>query len=303
MKDSKIIQIRVIGGLGNQMFCYAFYEKMRREHPDVHFILDISEVWDRKYRRGAEFLEVFPEIEVPIANPYQIFMAQNRLTFRYRGKGSRVLNTIIQKINGILIPLKKQYAVTEADYFNPEYEPDFTEIRYFEGFWQNIDFYIPLLDELRQKFTFREIEEKKKTRLETVQNTNSVSVHIRRGDYVGEILDILDTDYYRNIIQEVQREQPDAHFYLFSNDAEYVKKEYAWLKEKTIVDDNTGANSFRDLQLMSLCRTNIIANSTFSIWAALLNRRENRKVYYPSLFCKGSAMQDIHLPGFIKVDV
>lgn len=302
MNHNEAIQLRVVGGLGNQMFCYAFYEKLKKDYPNAKIILDISEVWAKYYVRGAEFLDVFPNIEVECATPGQILHAQNMFTFKYRGKGSRILNGVIKKINSVLVPRKRKYCITEKEYSEREDGFELEGVRYFDGFWQNIDAYIPIMDRLQQQFVFCPMKEDYELeRMHQIQHCNSVSVHIRRGDYVGEVLDILDTEYYRNIILKIQAEEPDAHFFFFSNDSAYVEREYAWLEEKTIVDDNTGINSFRDMQLMSMCKTNIIANSTFSIWAALLNQNEQRKVYYPSLYQRGTEMQDIHLPGFVKV--
>ncbi|MDD6824960.1 MAG: alpha-1,2-fucosyltransferase [Oscillospiraceae bacterium] len=303
MKNNEAVQIRVVGGLGNQMFCYAFYEKIKKAYPDVKFIMDISSVWTRSFQREAEFLDVFPGIHVECATARQIFRAQNQLTFKYRGKGSRMIYAVMKKINSVLVPKKRKYCITENDYLENEGNIEFENVRYLDGFWQNIDHYIPMLEDLQKLFAFRPMEEEYEiNRMKEIQSCNSVSVHIRRGDYVGEVLDILDTEYYRSIIRKIQDEEPDAHFFFFSNDSAYVEREYFWLKEKTIVDDNTGSHSFRDMQLMSMCKTNIIANSTFSIWAALLNQNEHRKVYYPSLYQRGTKMQDIHLPGFVKVE-
>lgn len=181
---------------------------------------------------------------------------------------------------------------------------NWNEIRYFDGYWQTIAYYEDFLQELKQDFTFAPLEdEENQALLCRMQSQESVSVHVRRGDYVGETLDILDTAYYSEIIKNIQKERPESWFYFFTNDAAYVEKEYEWLEKKKIVKNNTKLESFRDMQLMSACRHNVIANSTFSIWAALLNDSPERKVYYPSYYYEGIPMQDIRLPGFIRVTV
>ena len=73
-------------------------------------------------------------------------------------------------------------------------------------------------------------------------------------------------------------------FYFFSDDTEYVAEKYGWLQNKIIVQNNKKEKSFRDMQLMSLCQYNIIANSTFSLWAALLNKNKNKEVLCPLIF-------------------
>lgn len=303
--DKKLITS--IGGLGNQMFCYAFYKKMCLEYPHKEFLMDITDIWDGRYKRGAEFLHVFPRIRINEATPAEVRYVEHKITFTYRGKGSRILRKIVDFINSKYMISQKKYCVTETEFekWGRKIPIDAWEnITYFEGYWQNVAYYEPYIDELRRDFQFTRLKDKKNIELmKEIETAESVSVHIRRGDYVGEILDILDTEYYTDIIKNIKRERPHSWFYFFSNDAEYVKKEYAWLKEKTIVEHNSGLESFRDMQLMSACKNNIIANSTFSIWAAILNNNPDKTVYYPSHYYEGIKMQDINLPGFVKVQV
>ncbi len=296
-----------VGGLGNQMFCYAFYKKLCREYPNTLFYMDISDIWDGRFERGAEFLRVFPNTVVKEASAKDIRQIEGKFTFTYRGKGSRYIRMIVDAINRRTMERKKQYCITEKIFEGKNRKIDDSEwnnINFFSGFWQNIDYYIPYMEELQKDFEFARLEDTKNIELmKQIQNSNSVSVHVRRGDYVGEIFDILDTGYYSELIQKILRESPNSVFFFFSNDSEYVRREYAWLKNKIIVEHNTGLDSFRDMQLMSACKTNIIANSTFSMWAGILNSNRNRIVYYPSYFCKNVEMQNIELPGFIRCGV
>lgn len=303
--DKKIVTS--IGGLGNQMFCYAFYKKMCLEYPHKNFLMDISDVWDGRFERGAEFLYAFPNVSINEATLAQIRQIEHKIAFTYRGKGSRLLRKIVDSINKKYMITQKRYCVTEPKFeeWGRKISNDaWDDILYFDGFWQNLDYYEPYINELKKDFQFLPLKDQKNIQLmKEIEDTESVSIHIRRGDYVGEILDILDTEYYTDIIKRIKQENPLSWFYFFSNDAEYVKREYAWLKEKTIVEHNSGLESFRDMQLMSACKYNIIANSTFSIWAAVLNNNPDKKVYYPSHYYEGIEMQNINLPGFIKVKV
>lgn len=301
-KNKKKIIIRMVGGLGNQMYCYAFYKKMSTEYPNIKFIFDISDVWNKQYKRKVELLDIFENIEIECATPHEIFYAQNKLTFKYRGKGSRYLNMLIKKINDMIMPYKRKFCVTEEMFCNQVMELDWEKIRYFDGYWQNIKMYLSYLDDLRRDFKFPSLEmQMDKDLVQHILAEYSVSVHVRRGDYVGETLDILNTDYYRRLITSILYQNQKAHFYIFSNDISYVEREYEWLANKTIVEGHFGVTAYRDMQLMSLCKVNIIANSTFSIWAALLNNNRGRVVYYPGYYYKGIEMQNIELPNFIKV--
>ena len=303
--DKKLVTS--IGGLGNQMFCYAFYKKLCREYPNVLFYMDISDVWDGRYERGAEFLRVFPNVEIKEASAKDIRQIEGKYTFTYRGKGSRYLRKVVDFINKRTMETKKKFCITEELFEKKNgmiSEKEWDEIQYFDGFWQNVEYYLPYMDELQHDFQYVAIEDEENRRLmKKIKDTYSVSVHVRRGDYVGEVLDILDTEYYSEIIRKVLEKQPESTFFFFSNDSEYVKREYAWLDNKIIVEHNTGMNSFRDMQLMSMCKENIIANSTFSMWAGMLNQNKDRVVYYPSHYYQNIKMQDMNLPGFVKCKV
>lgn len=301
------ILVTSIGGLGNQMFCYAFFKKLQIEYPDIEFKMDLSSIWDPRFERNAEFLRVFPNINVEEACAKEIWNHEGKITFTYRGKGSRLIRKIIDTCNTFLMKSKRKKCITEENYEQFRQctkKLSQEDVLYFDGFWQQIADYIEYLPQLKNDFVFSKIDDEENQKLlKQIINENSISVHVRRGDYVGETLDILDTSYYSKIIKEIQKENLNNKFYFFTNDPEYVEKEYAWLSQKIIVKHNTGLNSFRDMQLMSACKHNIIANSTFSIWAALLNPNKEKKVYYPSHYYKGIEMQDITLDGFIKIPV
>lgn len=303
------VLVNSIGGLGNQMFCYAFYIKLKNEYPNVNIKMDLSSVYDSRYERNAEFLRVFPAITIDEASAKEIWKVERKITFTYRGSGSRLIRKIVDYCNNLLMKSKMDICITEEKY-KQEMVADEKNILdeygnlYFDGFWQQIEYYKNYIPQLKNDFIFAEIEdETNKEILRRITEQESISVHVRRGDYVGETLDILDTSYYTKIIKELQKNNPNSIFYFFTNDSEYVEQEYSWLKEKEIIKNNIGINSFRDMQLMSSCKHNIIANSTFSIWAALLNSNQDRKVYYPSHYYQGVEMQDINIDGFIKVSV
>lgn len=303
----KQVLVTSIGGLGNQMFCYAFYKKMGMEYPHIEFKMDLSGIRDTRFERNAEFLRVFPNINVCSASAKEIWKAERKYTFTYHGKGSRIIRYFVDAGNRFSMQSGKRYCITEEEFERRNRkigEAEWDQILYFDGFWQNIDYYENIMPELQNDFTFAEITDKENNELmRQIRECESVAVHIRRGDYVGETLDILDSDYYGKIIKKIQSEIPTCQFYFFSNDAAYVEKEFAWLEAKSIVKNNVGTGSFRDMQLMSLCKHNIIANSTFSIWAALLNTYPDKQVYYPSHYYKGIEMQDIKQKGFIRVNV
>ena len=115
---------------------------------------------------------------------------------------------------------------------------------------------------------------------EMIKNEESISIHIRRGDYVGSIFtDLSSTDYYDKAISFARMKYPTAKLFFFSDDLEYVKNKYKY-DNSYFVDCNRGDNSYLDIKLMSLANVNIIANSSFSYWGAYINN-ENKTVIYP----------------------
>ena len=115
-----------------------------------------------------------------------------------------------------------------------------------------------------------------------IKDTVSVSVHVRRGDYLKESQYgvIRGFNYYNRAIQLMQKLCPNAVFYVFSDDIEWVRIQMQGYNA-VFIDWNKGDDSFKDLLLMSLCRHNIIANSTFSWWGAYLNRNSKKMVVCP----------------------
>ena len=118
-----------------------------------------------------------------------------------------------------------------------------------------------------------------------ISESSSVCVHLRRGDYVkpgSAYVDLSSTDYYQKAMDYAKSILPDAKFFFFSDDLDYVK---GLFKGDNIfyVDCNKGSNGYLDIKLMSLAKVNIIANSTFSYWAAYINY-EKKKVIYPKVW-------------------
>ena len=142
--------------------------------------------------------------------------------------------------------------------------------------------------ELREKIQFPQSRDPRNAELAREMNAQeSVSVHIRRGDYLkpenASIFGNICTEkYYETAIRTVVEKYPEAHFYIFSDDIPYVTEHYQGEKY-TIVDINHGKDSFYDMYLMSQCRHNICANSTFSFWGARLNGHEDKMMIRPTI--------------------
>ena len=122
---------------------------------------------------------------------------------------------------------------------------------------------------------------------EKMRSCNAVSIHLRRGDYLTpgnqEMFGgICTEEYYERAVRYMKEHVEDAHFFVFSDDPAHAREKYAG-DEYTIVDINHGKDSFYDMWLMSKCKHNICANSTFSFWGARLNSNEEKIMIRPTI--------------------
>jgi hypothetical protein len=149
------------------------------------------------------------------------------------------------------------------------------------GYFQSEKYFVENRHEILELF---KIDERTKHYLlqkyDEIINQNTCSIHIRRGDYVrlSAFHPIQTIDYYKQAIQIVGEEN---HFLIFSDDINWCKENLSFIKNKTFIDGN---EDFQDLYLMSMCKNNIIANSSFSWWGAWLNLNEDKKVVSPKMW-------------------
>lgn len=265
------------GGMGNQLFQYAYYRYLLKKGFGPIKLDAFSPSMRKKY--GFQLREIFPEIAgdrnfLPyiLARPsYLLFDGLNKL-FKIN------LFTDTGSIDRPEIPAGKVW---------------------IRGLWQEYRFMNPMRDELLQTFRFIDFgpdEKENIALLPQITGTNSVSIHIRRGNYLKPSQrpyfgDLCPLEYYRDAVEKIKELVPDPAFFVFSNDPTWVKQ-HLDLPHAVFIDWNTGDRSYRDMHLMSLCKHNIVANSTFSWWAAWLNQNAGKIVVTP-----GKWINDAR-PGF-----
>lgn len=177
---------------------------------------------------------------------------------------------------------------------------------YIIGFWIEEKYIYGRLDELRKHFVFPGITDDRNTAyFKDIESCNSVSLHVRRGDYLSKTYEnmfvSLGREYYENAVGYIKERVTGPRFFIFSDDADFVREEFKWLDNKCIVTGNDGDLSYRDMQLMSRCKHNIIANSTFSQWGALLNDNEGHITVYPAAYLKGRDNEVKKADGWIRM--
>jgi len=156
-----------------------------------------------------------------------------------------------------------------------------------DGYWFSFRYFDSIREILLSEFSPRFIDPQNQAIIDNIKScSNPVSIHVRRGDYVTnpnakKFHGLIGLEYYRKAIADILTDVPGATFYLFSNDVEWVKENFGFLNNYTLIDFNNDERNHIDIHLMSLCKYNIIANSGFSWWAAYLNQNRDKKVIAP----------------------
>lgn len=270
-----MIIIQAAGGLGNQLQQYALYRKFVRLGKEAR--LDIT--WFlSKEQRGKVLAERELELNYFDRLIYETCTAEEKAD-------------LIGK-EGFSGKLKRKLMPGSIHWFHESkmYHPEIFEFEdmYLSGYFACEKYYADILYDLQEKIQFPPSENPLNQKMaEEMQDSNSVSVHIRRGDYLDPenkaMFGNICTDaYYRTAVEVMRSYMPDVHFYLFSDDIPYVKGKFKG-KSFTVVDINHGRDSFYDMQLMSRCKHHICANSTFSFWGARLNPDENKVMIRPTI--------------------
>jgi hypothetical protein len=193
--------------------------------------------------------------------------------------------TFFQKVQRMLLPWSSPF-FTESKMYHPQIL-DWKQ-KYLVGYWACEKYYANILPELRESIRFPESGDERNLRLmQEMEENVSVSMHIRRGDYldaenVTMFGHICTEEYYDMAVTFIKEKFPKAMFYLFSDDIAYARDHFQG-EEYRIVDWNRGEDSFYDMMLMSHCRHNICANSTFSFWGARLNPYPDKVMIRPSI--------------------
>ena len=244
------------GGLGNQMFEYAFLLALRKKGYNV--VLDISYYGFVKMHNGYELNRVFG-INEECINSQGLHVTWLRFLQKYRPS---------------LLYTADKLSFDPQSLQGPR--------KYIGGYWQDEQYFKDISKQVRSIFTFKAIDNRNEGIAQDMRNQESVSLHIRRGDYAIFGMSMIGEDYYRRAVSYINSKVLSPHYYIFTDDEVAAKKIVINLGlEYTMINHNRGTDSYKDMYLMSQCRHNIIANSSFSWWGAWLNRNEEKFVIAP----------------------
>ena len=295
-----MIIISLFGGLGNQMFQYATGKAVALRL-NTELQLDVSLLNDRTYRKDFTYrnfeLGIF-KIQDKIADIQKVrefapdlWNATEWVKQAYKIK---------RLING-----NHLYYERKKFYYEPQIE-SIADNTYLYGYFQTEKYFSSYLTEIRAQFQLEhEPNEMNKRIIDVMKSKNSVSIHVRRGDYLLAPFNLLTAEnYYRKAIEYILEKVEQPKFYIFTNDIEWTMAEFEQFDiDKTFISNNQGDNSYMDMVLMSNCQHNICANSSFSWWGAWLNSNRDKIVTAPKVWFKNSVSGNNELipPSWIKI--
>jgi len=291
----EMIIVQLLGGLGNQMFQYAIARSLSNLR-GIDFRIDIS-AFD-KYKLHKYSLHNF-NISEKIANENELELFN-----------ASILKKLYKNLFEWCKPYYKKYIIIEK--YDFKYDKNIFKIpenSYLRGYWQNENYFINIKRIIYDEFTIKNpLEGKNLEYSEIIRKENSVSMHFRRGDYVEDkttnsVHGTCSIDYYKKSVQLMANKLSNPHFFVFSDDIEWVKKNFIINYPVYYIDHNDANKNYEDLRLMSLCKNNVIANSSFSWWGAWLNQTENKIVISPSRWLNDPRKSSTkHIPqNWIKI--
>lgn len=262
--------VKFNGGLGNQMFQWA-YGRSLASKLNENLLFDMS-FFNKNYSRPFQLEKVFGLKPEPVKNLKDKIKLELIWKFRKHLDNKNFLG-----INFYSEPCF-------------EFCEEMLNVKpnaYIEGFFQTEKYFKNIEPTILKDFTFKcEQDENNKAIAKKILSTNSVSLHVRRGDYVQkkryqDMFATCSLNYYRKAVEYISQQYPDIVLFVFSDDIKWVKENLNLPYEMVYVDFNTGEKSFEDMHLMSLCKHNIAANSSFSWWGAKLNANKDKIVIFP----------------------
>lgn len=271
-------QIILSGGIGNQMFEYAFYLSCKKRGLKVKLNRDLYEI--NRMHNGYMLGRAFGIPDEQLTKCCSVSVLATRVLRRFKPS--------------CFIYHEQPFSYDESVYT--------TRCPYIDGVFINPLYLHTVEADLLEAFQFRHIDADNSSIAEQMHACNSVSLHVRRGDYLNvPQYAVCKEDYYIRAVGYIKSQVRNPHFFLFSDDIEWSEHFIqSFGVDYTVVRHNRNVNSYRDMYLMSQCKHNIIANSTFSWWGGWLNTDPSKIVVCPTEWTKNNTFTP-YLDNWIKI--
>jgi hypothetical protein len=290
-----MIIIKIQGGLGNQLFQYATARHLS-------LINNTNMYWDLSFYANEKFKGIFRldqyniKVEAAAQKDIEKLKSLTNPSFIYRSL-SRV---------GIRNEYFKKTHWNENDLANHlTRKIQIKESIYLEGWFARERFFSEHREHLLKELVLNEISKETFKWKSEIDASNSIAIHVRRGDYMkNPYFYNLETQYYQKAIRFFKEKFSDSQFYFFSDDLQWVRNEFGGKKEYKFVDINNEKIGYfntikdtEDLFLISQCKHQIIANSTYSWWGAWLNTNPDKIVITPTKWSNDNEAQKKYEKG------
>jgi len=273
-----MIAVQLKGGLGNQLFQYALGRTLALRH-GTELLFDTSLLYNRVPEKTKTFrkygLGLFePPARIATAKDFPQY--SGRLSTRNRfTRGLHLLNL---RAHGLRYVLQRKFEFDPGVLASPDNS-------YLDGYWQTEKYFSAVAPQIRADLVFRHTLGPEARRMhDQMQSTTAVCVHIRRGDYLEILsqLGVVGSDYIQAGIKLLAERFAGLHFYVFTNDPKWCIENLKIAPPHTFITaENAGNNEHEHMMLMRSCRHFIIANSTYSWWAAWLSPHADKVVIGP----------------------
>lgn len=269
-----MVVISLKGGLGNQMFQYAAGLSLAKKNNSDLFI-------DNTWFNNIQPQDTIRQYELDCFSCTQNFIERKEIKIVDQTK----------RVESILKKLRNPDYFTEYMETSPKFDKKFCKLRgnvYLVGYFQSEKYFIDIRNDLLQEFKFKNRPNSNNVQIiNSVRKTNSVSLHIRRGDYVSnknasKFHGLQGLNYYKKAIKIIDSKIKDPKYFVFSDDIKWCKKNLQ-IENAIFVSNKNGSD---DLRIMINCKHNIIANSSFSWWGAWLGENYDKVVIAPKAWFK-----------------
>lgn len=269
-----MIIVKLMGGMGNQMFQYAAGRRLAIKHKTI-LKLDLTFLLDRTPRENF----TYRDYDLDVFNIKEYFASASEINRFVQDTG------LIDKIKRKL----RMKVLIQEPHFN-FFQPLLSAPRnsYLEGYWQSEKYFKDIEQVIRNEFTLKsDLDYDSKKMADKIISSEAVCLNVRRADYVNnpilnKVYSVCDLEYYFKCIDYISERVSNPQFFIFSDDIEWCKNNLPINWSSTIVSHKYAGKKFEYyLKLMTLCKHYIIPNSTFAWWAAWLNENPKKIVIAP----------------------
>jgi hypothetical protein len=285
-----MIIARLKGGLGNQMFQYAAGRTL-------------SLLKNTELKIDTSFLDQNPqgaftlrEFQLDVFNIKAAVADKKDYEDLLKHAGSRLRRVLYRELPGLF---NKAYLAESGALYHRKFK-NYPANAYLDGYWQSEKYFESCREAIHADFSFvHPPSAENASLLERIKAGNSLSLHVRRGDYVSStkinsVHGTCSPEYYSAALKLMREKHGAMKVFVFSDDIEWCKANLNAGENVIYISHNSGKNSYEDLRLMSNCRHNIIANSSFSWWGAWLNPSSSKTVVAPRNWFRTKDNPDIY---------